>query len=595
MVKLRDGSEVADARLARLVQFDEMSRQFPIRATVGTKKPRSYTWRCHQYLDQGQEGACFPADTFVRMADGSQKRIQQIALLEEVVTAEGNVGRVMQTMARPYEGELTGVRLRGHHAVFCTPEHPFLTGRGYVAARDLTADDYVAVTRYLPDPTGDLDLRGLRARRFRGKTSGPVNTGGAVSHATEVPLSVAFDFRLGRILGLYAAEGHTTENKVVWTFGKHEKDTLVPELLSLLREALSIEARVQPRPNETQNVIVYGKPWRVLFSLLVPGTSKHGDKRLSPHVTAGSPEFLEGVLEGWLDGDGHRRRTSVEGITVCHQLALDMHAIANGLGRRPTSNLSAPSMNEHAQTRQDRWSITLPTGEGQNLMRQTDEAVWRKVTEIERKPFCGMVFNIHVEGDESYVAEGLGVHNCVGFSMAHELAARPAEVQGLDAKFAREQVYWEAQKIDEWAGGAYPGASPFYEGTSVLAGVKVLKKLGYIDEYRWAFGLDDLVMAVGYAGPAVLGIPWYEGMFDMWSCGNVHVHGQVAGGHAILCKGVDVKEQTFTLHNSWGPVWGRGGDAKIAWSDMDRLLHEQGEAVIPMGRHRSLLSRLFGR
>lgn len=184
---------------------------------------------------------------------------------------------------------------------------------------------------------------------------------------------------------------------------------------------------------------------------------------------------------------------------------------------------------------------------------------------------------------------------CVGFSMTHELVARPAEVSGLDAKFAREKVYWEAQKIDEWAGGAYPGASPFYEGTSVLAGVKVLKKLGYIDEYRWAFGLDDLVMAVGYAGPAVLGIPWYEGMFDMWSCGNVHVHGQVAGGHAILCKGVDVKEQTFTLHNSWGPVWGRGGDAKIAWSDMDRLLHEQGEAVIPMGRHRSLLSRLFGR
>jgi len=173
---------------------------------------------------------------------------------------------------------------------------------------------------------------------------------------------------------------------------------------------------------------------------------------------------------------------------------------------------------------------------------------------------------------------------CVGFSMTHELAGRPVCVPDLDVAFAREKVYWEAQKIDEWAGGSYPGANPYYEGTSVLAGIKVLKKLGYIDEYRWAFGLDDLVLAVGYKGPAVLGVNWYEGMFDVLPCGHVHVTGQVAGGHAILCKGVSVTKRTFTLHNSWGSSWGNGGDALISWEEMDRLLHEAGEAVIPTVR-----------
>lgn len=175
---------------------------------------------------------------------------------------------------------------------------------------------------------------------------------------------------------------------------------------------------------------------------------------------------------------------------------------------------------------------------------------------------------------------------CVGFAMTHELLARPSVVPGVDAKFAREQVYWEAQKIDPWNGGAYPGASPFYEGTSVLAGMKILKKLGYITEYRWAFGLNDLVLAVGHQGPAVLGVPWYEGMFGVLPCGHVHVTGKVAGGHAILCKGVNVKNQTFTLHNSWGPDWGNQGDALISWNEMGRLLQEQGEAVIPTIRHR---------
>ena len=67
---------------------------------------------------------------------------------------------------------------------------------------------------------------------------------------------------------------------------------------------------------------------------------------------------------------------------------------------------------------------------------------------------------------------------CVGFALGHELAARPAEVKGLEANFLKEDVYWEAQKNDPWEGGAYPGATPVYEGTSVLSRVKSIKGNG---------------------------------------------------------------------------------------------------------------------
>jgi len=177
--------------------------------------------------------------------------------------------------------------------------------------------------------------------------------------------------------------------------------------------------------------------------------------------------------------------------------------------------------------------------------------------------------------------------SCVGHAMAHELIGRPVEVKGINGKTAKEQIYWEAQKIDPWEGGSYPGADPRYEGTSVLAGINILKRLGYVQEYRWAFGLQDLILAVGYKGPAVLGIPWYQGMFNVLPCGHVHVTGQVAGGHAILCKGVSVTKRTFTLHNSWGSAWGNGGDALISWDEMDKLLQEWGEAVIPLLRSHS--------
>ena len=175
---------------------------------------------------------------------------------------------------------------------------------------------------------------------------------------------------------------------------------------------------------------------------------------------------------------------------------------------------------------------------------------------------------------------------CVGFGVSHELAAYAAEVPNLTNKFARERIYWEAQKIDPWAGGAYPGASPFYEGTSVLAGVKIAQKLGYFESYRWAFGLEDLIYGVGHNGPAVLGIAWTYDMYFPNAYNYIKPTGQVVGGHCILCRAVNVKNKTFTLRNSWGYNWGFKGDAYITFADMEKLLYMDGEAVFFIDRHK---------
>ena len=44
--------------LGRKIQFDERSRNFPIRPLLSDKPLRSYTWRCFDHLNQGTEGSC---------------------------------------------------------------------------------------------------------------------------------------------------------------------------------------------------------------------------------------------------------------------------------------------------------------------------------------------------------------------------------------------------------------------------------------------------------------------------------------------------------------------------------------------------------
>jgi hypothetical protein len=173
---------------------------------------------------------------------------------------------------------------------------------------------------------------------------------------------------------------------------------------------------------------------------------------------------------------------------------------------------------------------------------------------------------------------------CTGFAVAHELAAYPVRVEGINDIFAREKIYWEAQKIDPFRGGAYPGAKKFQEGSTVLAAVKIAKRLGFIEKYRWAFSVHDLAMSIGHFGPAILGVNWYEGMFKPASCGMLHPIGEKVGGHALLCRGYNARNKTFLIHNSWGKRWGDNGTARINWKDMQYLLRHSGDACIPMKR-----------
>lgn len=172
---------------------------------------------------------------------------------------------------------------------------------------------------------------------------------------------------------------------------------------------------------------------------------------------------------------------------------------------------------------------------------------------------------------------------CVSFAWGHEAAARPAEVRGHSFEWLIQR-YHDAQRDDEWPGGSYPGASPQYAGTSVLAGAKVYRALGYFREFRWAFGVDELVLGVGYHGPAVIGIAWYSGMFSPDAQGFIRPSGSVAGGHSILVRAIDARRGVLTLRNSWGRDWGRDGDCYISVEDMGRLLREDGEACFAARR-----------
>lgn len=178
---------------------------------------------------------------------------------------------------------------------------------------------------------------------------------------------------------------------------------------------------------------------------------------------------------------------------------------------------------------------------------------------------------------------------CVGFGWTAEALATPVAVNlsKVKARVPRQPqpfaqyVYKFAKTIDEWEGENY-------DGTSVLAGAKSMQTFSLLKEYRWAFSMDEMVDGLISKGPVVLGIPWYEGMYEAPN-GVLKVSGDNVGGHCILAVGYRVAspkaggKDTVILQNSWGTSWGINGLAEIEVSELAKLLAE-GEACLPIKR-----------
>lgn len=141
------------------------------------------------------------------------------------------------------------------------------------------------------------------------------------------------------------------------------------------------------------------------------------------------------------------------------------------------------------------------------------------------------------------------------------------------SRYSIDEFYAGARELDEW-----PGVD--YEGTSGLGLCKHLKLTGKIDEYRWCFGLNDVLLTLSHIGPVGLGIWWYSGMYYTDEKGEVQVTGSQEGGHEVELIGVDVNREQVVFMNSWGPTWGEGGRGRLSWTNLYRLLEEQGDAFV---------------
>ncbi len=242
------------------------------------------------------------------------------------------------------------------------------------------------------------------------------------------PRYIPFDKGFMRLLGYYVAEGYSKDGVVGFCFHAKEKEYHA-DVISLMRKYFNVDADVSIDGNKAK-IIFCGKVVEEVFSGLVGKGAKN--KTLSEVVMSAPKEYIIEFLIGLYRGDGHIRsdcntKALVNYVSASRNLTQQVHLLLTRFGI-----YGQIKIRQHADNRKT-WAINV-NGEGAyrliELLRFNITYAKRKrashqqyfeyggyfcgvIESIEARKFDDQVYNIEVEKDNSYIANGIVVHNCL--------------------------------------------------------------------------------------------------------------------------------------------------------------------------------------
>ena len=388
-------------------------------------------------LGAGEYYSCFLEGTPVMLESGWQVPIEDIEEGDKVITHTGKTGVVKATLDSFYEGDIYtfkfyswGLELTSteHHPIYGVKKEDLYAARSKYYKQKETYEEFIR----------KLDYIFMEAKEIE------VGDYVAVPYPTETkPIDELKDEDFAYLLGWYLAEGSVAKDytdpgqyytKVILTLGSHEK-AAIKRIVEIV-EKNGYKAHIKEIPETSSVRIEIG--WVDYVNACVKHLgrgSKH--KYISNDILKMPDSWLESFFDAYMDGDGNQVRTrsatayygNLRSSTVSHNVALGLVKLSAKLGYEstyfkckqhdtvqysPGSTIYEVSFDKvmskyltgerffEAKKAASRRSIYLDKERGYILV---------PVKEITKQEYRGMVYNLHVEEDNSYVVNGFAVHN----------------------------------------------------------------------------------------------------------------------------------------------------------------------------------------
>jgi hypothetical protein len=402
----------------------------------------AYTYSISASGNVKYNAPCFTGDTLVL---GEQiKPIDKVNYDDSVISCMGNLCKCNPTK-RDYSGDMVGLTIWGElDHIKCTPEHPVFT------LKRIPQDSQRKSMRKRPPAPEWVAAKDIKKgdRVFLPKRKNLPKT--------EIPEDLLY------VMGWYLAEGHIHYDKwgsgtLAFTLNQkegYEADFIVNTLLKYFPKPKIKEFRgyTTKKGNKVKAYTQKNNdnpPYRIKYrnrekmsSLDITYYSTKACKFFEEHCgkmsygkeLSKSLFNLSGTLPlvcGWLDGDGHIRKDQQHDISIVsasetlsrqmRQIMLDNNIYCTIKTFKTNNKLERHTCyiinikNRYAHLLKDSIKAGLYKHNYQvirEMTRETEEGFWPIVRETNISHFEGEVYNLEVDGDQTYVAGGIGVHNC---------------------------------------------------------------------------------------------------------------------------------------------------------------------------------------
>ena len=386
---------------------------------------------------------CFAAGTLVLTARGLVP-IEDVHVGDHVLTHLGRYREVTRVTAKTADT----VRLVGQgltRGLEVTTEHPILT----------TTGAGVQEWRAVSDIALDGRTRWATPTVYPEAVVPPIG-GPRPIHVEDV----RFAWLVGRWLGdgsLRVRDGKSSETFI--TCGKHEADDLERNLTWVHHACGTCPPELTWSCRELRTAYVYANSHSELARWLLQHFGRHSHGKTVPAWALGAPvEWRRSLLDGYLSADGHDNGRGWQAASVSKRLALGIRLLAESLGHRVGLTYS----------HRDTWRIEGRTGRARpqwsvqwlhSIERENAQTAiqfgwhsWGTIRSIEEGTSQTRVYDLTVDQDHSYVADGIVVHNCTKWSVANSKAhALSVEMGGDPTLFddvPDELISTEQDEID---------------------------------------------------------------------------------------------------------------------------------------------------
>jgi len=369
-----------------------------------------------------------------------------------VLTHTGQHKQIIEILSRLYQGEVLDIEstttMRHLH---CTPEHPMLAvlrknqwqGPQWVVAGKLSKKDYLV----FPVNRKTADIERLQVSQIIDRQVGSYRVEeGMIAARSEVKnrtytakiqenIEITEEFM--RLCGFYLAEGSSCLNRsiVCFSFNSDEQD-FISDVQFLAQKVFNISPNRVETIDSTTNIIYNSRILGEFFiSLFGSGAAQ---KSLPDWFMTLPAHKQKQLLVGLFQGDGCfiRRTNSVKMELASEKLIRQVWQIllrfdvVGGLyenfKRVPKHPLGSGYHEEKRayytisyQWRKDDLNEAIgfkgrvydkKTGQHSKII---GDYLWMPIRSIQKTPYKGVVYNLEVEDEHSYVVENVATHNCI--------------------------------------------------------------------------------------------------------------------------------------------------------------------------------------